>query len=292
MRQDLDISVLRTFVNVAHAGSMTMAAARLNLTQGAVSQQVRRLEETLQCTLLDRSRRALKLTPDGERLAGMARTLLRTNDEIWDAMTAPALQGELRLGLPDDLVSAYLPQILEAFVSAYPDIEISLVSGASPSLFTGIQNGTIDIALVEEGLDARAGERLSVERLHWVGAKGGKACRNRPLPLSMITETCAFHEPVIAALNDRGIAWRTVFENGSIDTTLTTVRMDLAVTVSLAAVVPADLEIIDAAESLPALPEVAVNLYLGDSESDPAIQKMALLLRDCFQRRRVTHNQI
>ncbi len=285
MRRDLDIGLLRTFMSVANAGSMTIAATRLNLTQGAVSQQIKRLEEMLACVLLDRSRRALKLTPDGERLAGQAKRLLDANDEIWSAMTAPSMQGAVRLGMPDDLVTAYLPPVLAKFVAANPKIEVSLISGSSPSLLAGIQNGTVDVALVEEDPAAATGERLSVERLLWIGAKGGNAYRSRPLPLSMITETCAFHMPVVDALGAAGITWRKVFENGSIDTTLTTVRADLAVSVSLASVVPPDLEVLGHNGGLPALPEIAVNLYLDEQRANPAGAEIAQRLRESFHGR-------
>jgi len=289
MIRNLDINLVRTFVTVASTGSMTLAADRLALTQGAISQQIKRLEEALQCQLFDRSRRSLKLNKQGRHLLGLSKRLLDANDEIWNEMVAPAVQGEVRFGLPDDLVTTYLPLALDGFAADHPTIEVSLVSDSSPNLLAGLNKGDIDIALVEEPLGQTdegecqgecQGECLSVERLLWVGSKYGTANRRRPLPLSIVSETCAFRSPTVDALEVKGIAWKPVFENGTIDATMTTVRADLAVTVSLASVIPPDLEVLGQDTGLPDLPSFAINLYLNTSVVNPAAHQLARHLRD------------
>jgi DNA-binding transcriptional LysR family regulator len=65
--QNLDIHLVRTFVAVAGHGSMTVAANSLHLTQGAVSQQIKRLEESFACSLFNRQGRRVELTQAGER---------------------------------------------------------------------------------------------------------------------------------------------------------------------------------------------------------------------------------
>ena len=97
MPQNLDTSLIRTFVAVAESASMTAAANALNLTQGAVSQQVKRLEEVLGCQLFARDRRNLRLTADGERLFGKAKRAL---------YVSPCTRGstaEIALGDSDDV---------------------------------------------------------------------------------------------------------------------------------------------------------------------------------------------
>ena len=68
MPHNIDTSLLRAFVAAAETGGMTTAARLINLTQAAVSQQVKRLEETFGRQLFERERRGLRLTPSGERL--------------------------------------------------------------------------------------------------------------------------------------------------------------------------------------------------------------------------------
>src|SRR5690242_11564211 len=94
---------------------MTRAAALLHLTQAAVSQQIKRLEESLGCALFLRDRQRLVPTQAGERLLARAQRLLAVNDEIWTIMTAPEFEGEVRLGVPHDIVGPFLPQVLRSF---------------------------------------------------------------------------------------------------------------------------------------------------------------------------------
>ena len=93
---------------------MTSGSRILNLTQAAVSQQIKRLEEPFDAELFNRSQRQLALTPAGERLLGNARRILALNDEIWGLMTSPDFEGEVRLGVPHDIVQPFMPPILQA----------------------------------------------------------------------------------------------------------------------------------------------------------------------------------
>ncbi|TGR74181.1 LysR family transcriptional regulator, partial [Mesorhizobium sp. M1C.F.Ca.ET.193.01.1.1] len=129
------------------------------------------------------------------------------------------------------------------------------------------------------------GECLLVDRLVWVGARGGAARLKRPLPVSIVADTCAFRPAVLTALAEHGLDWRTVFENGNIDATTATVRSDLAVTTWLASTVPADLDILSDAR-FPALPNFSVNLHLPKHATQPAAQAFAGHIREGLSRYR------
>ena len=73
----IDLVLLRSFVTVVDTGNFTRAAEHLHLTQSTVSQQILRLEQQLDCRLLDRSQRQVLPTEEGDRLLGYARRLLR-----------------------------------------------------------------------------------------------------------------------------------------------------------------------------------------------------------------------
>lgn len=287
MIRNLDTALIRTFVTVADKASMTAAANALHLTQGAVSQQVKRLEEALGCSLFERDRRGLRLTRPGERLFGKAKRLLGLNDEIWTEMAGTDVAGQVRLGVPYDLVGTLLAPVLKAYAEAYPRVEISLLCAASPDLTAALAAGTIDLAVIEERVGPSAGECLVIDRLVWVGAKGGVARAKRPLPVSIVADTCAFRPVVLSALNEHGLEWRTVFENGNIDATTATVRSDLAVTTWLASTVPADLDILPSDSGLPPLPNFSINLHLPKYGAAPAAQEFARYIRDGLARRAV-----
>jgi DNA-binding transcriptional LysR family regulator len=286
MTRNLDTALIRSFVTVAETASMTAAANALHLTQGAVSQQIKRLEEAFECALFERDRRGLKLTNAGERLFGKAKRLLGLNDEIWAELTTPAFSGEIKLGLPYDLVTTYLPPVLKTYAQAFPQVEISLVCLTSPMLAEAVNAGEIDLAVIEAPVGQSIGECLSIERLVWVGCKGGEAYLKRPLPISTIGDTCAFRPVMFDALRRRGMTWRTVFANGSVEAITATVLTDLAVTASLASTIPPGLDVLNAESGLPDLPSFAINLYLPRSEANPITQGLARHIRDSFVGRR------
>jgi DNA-binding transcriptional LysR family regulator len=280
MIRNFDIALIRTFATVADQGSMTISANMLHMTQGAVSQQIKRLEDMLGCALFERDRRGLRLTEAGERLRGNARRLLALNDEIWDDMTESTVRGGVRLGVPYDLVGATLAPVLKSYAERHPQVEISLVCASSPELLEELGKGTVDLCVVEEPYGTSRGECLAVERLVWVGAKAGNAHRKVPLPISMVADTCAFRSSVFAALSEGGLRWRTVFENGNIEATTATVRTDLAVTAWLASTVPTDLDILTVEQGLPELPVFSINLHLPKGGATPQALELARHIRE------------
>jgi DNA-binding transcriptional LysR family regulator len=280
MNRNLDLQLIRTFFTVAERGSMTVAAHVLAMTQGAVSQQIKRLEDMLACQLFVRDRRALRLTAPGERLQSHARQLLALNDAVWRDMQHANDAGQVRLGVPYDLVGTVIAPLLRSYGEQHPAVDIVLVCAASPDLLTALGKGEIDVAVLEAPVGPTAGECLRIERLVWVGAIDGRAHLKQPVPVSLVAETCAFRPAVIAALERDGRAWRTVFENGNLEATAATVRADLAVSAWLAGTVPADLQILSASSGLPDLPAFAINLHVPAHVPAPVVQTSVDHLRD------------
>ena len=122
------MTALRSFVAVADSGGVTKAAGFLNLTQSAVSMQLKRLEESLNVALLDRSARTIGLTPAGEQLVSYARRMLALNDEAYGKLTAVEYEGEITLGVPHDIIYPVIPGVLQRFAAAYPRVKVHLVS--------------------------------------------------------------------------------------------------------------------------------------------------------------------
>ena len=282
---NIDLALLRSFLYVVESGSMTEAAARLHLTQGAVSQQIKRLEEAFGHPLLEREPRRLAPTAAGRRLVGKAAQLIALNDALVSEMTQPDVRGPLRLGLPYDLVGTHMAPVLQQFAHGYPEVEVSLVSGSSNDLRKALAGGKLDLALLEQALGARGGERLMVDRLAWVGMRAGRAFAKRPLPVCLVSDTCVFRPLVFAALQQAHIRWRQVFDNASVEATNVTVRADLAVTAWLASTVPADLELLGGEAGLPPLPEMAIHLHLAKGRPTPAMVAMAGAIRSAYRER-------
>ena len=200
-------------------------------------------------------------------------------------MTTPIYEGEVRLGIPYDIVSGFLPPVLKAFTQAYPRIMISLDCRPSRLLLESLDAGEINLAVTTELGCQPHGESLVMDRLVWAGAKGGSALRQRPLPLFLGNESCAFRPPVLKALTGAGIDWRPVSEISNMDAMNATVQMDLAVGGMLASAVSANLDILGPASGLPPLPSFSINLYLPKTGATPVSQELARHIREGFRAR-------
>src|ERR1700724_1891809 len=207
MIRNIDVSVARAFLAVVETGGVTLAARQLNLTQGAISQQIRRLEELSVGRLFVRAGRRLVLTPEGQRLVPTAKEFLAANDKLLAALCQPVFQGEVRFGAPYDIIGSYAPPILRRFSTAFPSIRVSLICRDTIVLLEELKSGRIDVALTTELGCRKGGETLRSDRLDWTGARGGDAHAKDPLPGSLGRGTCVFRPVAMPALKKAGRKW-------------------------------------------------------------------------------------
>lgn len=285
MRRNLDLVALRSFVAVADAGGVTRASGFLNLTQSAVSMQIKRLEEMLGIDLLDRSGRQVALTAAGEQLLGYARKMLALNDEVMGRLTRDPHEGEIVLGVPHDIVYPVIPQVLQHFARNYPKMKVSLISSFTRVLKAQFARGECDIILTtEDGVDPE-GETLAELPLIWVGAPGGMAWKQRPLRLAY-EHNCIFRQSVQAALDTAGIPWQMAVESDSTRTIEASVSADLAVHTVLAGSEPPYVERVPHGGALPELKRMKVNLYVADPAHSATVLELAGLIRRAYAARR------
>lgn len=148
--RDLDLNLLRVFVVVAAAGSVTRAAAQLYLTQPAISAALRRLQQQLGEPLFTRSGRGLSLTPRGQSLYAHARPLLQS---LIDATFSPPQfdpkQSErtIRLGLSDGMVGWLLPRLLDDLRSSAPNMRIVAVPVQFRTVAERLHAQSLDLAV-------------------------------------------------------------------------------------------------------------------------------------------------
>ena len=279
MARNLDTALMRSFVVVAETGRATRAASVLHLTQGAVSQQIKRLEESLGCELFRRDHERMRLTEAGERLLAKARRMLAVNDEIWTTMAGPQPKAEVRLGVPHDMTGPFLPQALRAFGRERPGVRIVLQASTSGLIRQALARDELDLGLSHEhGCDA-GGEVLFTDPLVWVGASGGSAWRRDPLPLLVGGPSCAFRAPVLEALARQGRDWEQPCECDDLLRRMAALEADVAVGVFLRSTLPAGLAPVPAEAGLPALPTFNVDLYVRRGKVAPAVEELALHIK-------------
>lgn len=145
----LDIYEMQVFLTAAEAGSFSEAGRRLQLSQPAVSQQIRNLEKRLGLELFDRSGRNIRLTELGQALIPMARDLL--NLSIYAEETIVSLQGEviglLKLACGTTAGKYVLPKLIAGFVEQYPRVHVICDVGTRGSALDLLAEGHSHIAI-------------------------------------------------------------------------------------------------------------------------------------------------
>ena len=281
MPRNLDLTALRSFVAVADTGGVTKAASVLNLTQSAVSMQLKRLEDSLDQGLLDRSGRGIALTGAGEQLLSYGRKLLALNDEVFSRMTHSAYEGDLVLGVPHDIVYPAIPPVLQMFAAENPRMRVQLISSATVRLLEMFRAGKCDLILTTEQNVQAGGETLMEKPLIWYGAPGGKAWHKRPLPLASEPQ-CMFRRPMQAALDAAGIPWSMAVDSDSSRTVEATVSADIAVIAQLQGTAVPQIEALPSNSGLPDLGSFKVNMYKTEAKRGDVLDVLADMVRRSF----------
>jgi len=284
MHRNLSIRRIRSFVTVAEMGSITVAAKFLSQTQGAISQQISKLEEELSTELFNRTASGLLLTNAGGEIYKKAKELIVQNDNLAASSEKSSLLGAVSIGFPLDLSGKELVgKVIRSFIESHPNVEVKISYGSSQSLKEQIDQKVLDIALLEEHPDRSTGELLYRERLVWIGAEKGKSCDAKILPVSLVSEHCVYRPYVLTALAGINRAWKCVFESGSYEATVAMIRMDLAIGVVLASTIPGGCCEIDSANGLPKLPEIDVSLVRSGSASE-VVDRLGTILHATFSK--------
>ena len=279
MARTLDLTALRSFVAVAEAGGVTRAAGFLNLTQSAVSMQIKRLEDALGLLLFTRQARKLALTPEGDQLLTYGRKMMALNDEVLARLTSTAHEGEIRLGVPHDIVYPAIPGILKRLAACFPRVRVNLVSTFTLLLKEGFARGALDVIMTTEDRPGPEGTQLSSRDLSWIGAEGSSAWQRQPLRLGF-KENCIFRSMALARLDAAGIPWEMAYEGESEQVIEATVAADLAITARLCGDLPTGLVPSPHRGALPDLGRVAICIYVAPTlRGEAADMLRAELLR-------------
>jgi len=278
--RNLDMTTLRSFLAVADHGGVTRAASTLNLTQSAVSMQLKRLEELLGIALLDRANRRVALTASGEQLLSYARRMVALNDEVVGRLTEDSFEGELRLGVPHDIVYPVIPRVLKTFNTLFPRVKVQLRSSSTVKLHDALQKGEIDLILTTEKQLSPGGETLTEIPLRWVTARDGQVWKQRPLRVAFC-QFCIFRPIVLQKLDANGIDWEMAIESDDDRSVEALISADMAVGALLEDSIPPHLEALPASAGLPDLGIQKINMYRTQT-ADPVLDQLSDVLRQGY----------
>lgn len=277
MARDLETALLRSFVTVVRAGSISRAASALGRTQPGLSQQVRKLESAVGRPLLHRSPSGVSLTRAGEELLPYAERILSLSAQALTE-TGRALTGRCGVGLLEDLAAAQLPQALADLARLHPGATLEVLSCSTAEMRDAYDAGRVQLVLDEVPV-LPAPPRWTVRRpLVWAIGQSVDVTAD-PLPVVLFSGTCTWRTSVLETLERAGLRWRVAFESNSLVGVLAAVRSGLGV----AALMPTNLEpgmVGHDTSALPALPDVELGLARHPrTVGDPLIDAVETALR-------------
>ncbi len=274
----LDIDLLRSFVSVVDAGGFTRAGERVHRTQSTVSQQIRRLEETLGRELLHRNGKQATPTEEGERLLSYARRILALAEEARDVVARPSGDGVLRLGIPEDFAAYRLPELLSEFARSRPGLRLHVRSGLSVRLASDLERGEFDLALFKRAAGGHGGIATWPERLRWVTSRRHPVeARTGSVPLAVFEQGCLYRDRAIHALEAAGRAWHIAYTSPNLPGIQAAVSAGLGVSILPDVAILAEHRILARQEGFPSIPDTELTLVAAP-DAPPATRRLADVL--------------
>jgi DNA-binding transcriptional LysR family regulator len=150
---DISTRVLRAMVALDDLRHFSLAAERCHVTQSALSQMIGKLEHTIDLRLIDRDRRRVSLTPEGERFVATARRVLMELEEISQDLKdhSSMRKGRVAITALPSLASHWLPPVIRAFHAKYPKIQVRLNDANPDRSFEQVRQRQVDFAITAAG---------------------------------------------------------------------------------------------------------------------------------------------
>jgi DNA-binding transcriptional LysR family regulator len=273
---NIPTDLLRTLVAVVDQRSFTKAAAKLGVTQPAVSAQIKRLQFLLGSELFDRGVQGVSLTPQGEIVLTYARRLLSINDQIVHiGGNGPRPELVIRVGTPSDFIASVLPGTLAQFRERWPDVRFIVRTDYYDPLARQLHSGDIDLLIGLSMTPPHEARHSRAQEVVWVHSVGTRLDPNRPVPLVSYGEACVYHRLAVVALKSAGLDWEDVFTGPSFTSLGSAVAAGLGVMAITRRRAHEASMIIWEAAPLPKLPDLYSGIFIREGGPRAIYEQMA-----------------
>lgn len=269
---NFQIDYLRTFTALAETKNFTKTGKLVNLSQSAVSMQIKRLENEVGKPIFDRIGKTVKLTAEGNILINYAQRILKEHDEAVAALSRQNLEGNIRFGSPEHYTAGMLPKLLARFSRSYPDITVEMRCENSDVIKAAVDTGELDVGICTQ--ISEGGQVIAHDPVVWAANPDFVLQKHKALSLATFEEDCVFRTWALEGLEKAGIEYRIVYVSRSISGLLDAVKSGFAIAPIIRSNVPTDLKILGIEEGLPVLP--VSNIALHKSKKVPS------KIIDCF----------
>jgi DNA-binding transcriptional LysR family regulator len=275
---NIPTNLLRALVMVVDLKGFTKASEELGRAQPTISLQIKKLQEMIGITLLERESGVAQLTEAGEVCAAYARRILALHDEMMNRLAAQGAGNRLRVGVPNDFADHFLPKFLSLVDREGLEIRFEVVCDISQNLLRDLREGTLDLVVAMTEQLMSGAMAAWPETLSWAGAAhrappaGGL---NRPFPLVAAPEGCMYRRTMLAVLEREGRSADVVYTTASLTGIEAAVRGGFGVTAMATRLVPPGLIVL---KDLPPLPNAQVGIYLNPRAQGRQVRRLAALL--------------
>ncbi len=222
---DINLEYYKIFYYVGKLKSITLAAEQLRVSQPAVSQAIRRLEESLGKALFVRIPKGVRFTPEGEMLYSFVERgygyILQGERKFKEMLDLET--GEIRIGASDMTLQFYLLEVLEQFHEHYPNIKVAVTNAPTPETLRHLQDGKIDFGVVSTPISQdRKWKMKKVRQIEDVFVAGEKFqylqgkplcyCQLEALPIICLEKDTSTRNYVDGFLKGNGVVLHPEFE--------------------------------------------------------------------------------
>lgn len=268
---NIPIDTLRALLTVIQTGGVTSAAARLGVTQPAVTAQIKRLERLVGGPLFQQS----NITERGKTVARYARRIIAINDQLVSIVAGqPSL---LRLGVPPVMTTYRLHDVFDSCREIEDRIKLDIEP--SPILEKNLAGAFIDMALILSDRSSNGAALSWPEKFVWVVSRDFALAPGKPLPFLAFPESVS-HKRGVEVLEAREVPYRTILTSRDMATHFALCESGRGVMVFPERFVPEHLRI---AEWLPEIPPLYAGIHVREGFEPPYLSQAIECVRAAFE---------
>jgi len=270
----IPIELLRTFVAIADLGNFTKAAQELELTQPAISAQMKRLQQLMGGEIFRKSTTGFSVSDKGTMLEVYARRILALNDQIMAFAGAASEEWTIRLGIQSIFADRVLIAVIHDCTAAYGADRVQFACDSAPSFAKRLASGYVDLAFIVAPRELK----LNVlsewkEKFVWAGAPGFVVDGDAPTPLIMRAEGY-LDRLALEAMDQKDVPYRILFSATDMTARTAAVLAGVGIMAVPERALPAQLAVVED-PMLPRLPELRVGVFYRDGLDVSRIRKLA-----------------
>ena len=276
--RNITLEQMRAFVAVAHSRSFQKAGQQLCRSQSAVTQSVKKLEDQLNSTLVERGNgHTFGLTAAGERLLPQIEDMLVRVDSLLRAACQPELRGRITVGIPPSFSTVELQAAMARLLALNPNLQIGVLSAMSADIDRMLVEGRLDVALINQyrfdSSHAPDGifEVLAQQPLHWVSGSPVNMDPATPIPLVTYSEGSPWRAATLETLDAAGRPYEFAYECASYESLCSSVLAGFGITALPEWDTDGRFVVLDGKGNLPPLPQVRT--VLKTATSSPVLQQ-------------------